>query len=107
MSRFSVAFRLLAVVLLLCIGQDLAADALCDQRIAMASDIEVVSANSTGESCSTICVPDCFCCCIGAESNRPSVMTNLGRITNPTEQAPESPLDGVSVSIFHPPLLRA
>ena len=106
MSRFSIAFRLLSVVLLLCIGQDLAADALCDQRIAMASDIEVVSANSTGESCSTICVPDCFCCCIGAQSDRAAALQDLGRVADPAVGTPEPPLDGVSVSIFHPPLLR-
>ena len=107
MSRFSIAFRLLAVTLLLSIGQDLVADTLCEPRMGMASDTKLVAAGSTSESCANVCVPDCFCCCIGTESDRPGVMKDLGRVANPTEQAPEPPLDGVSVSIFHPPLLRA
>lgn len=107
MSRFSITFRILAVVLLLCIGQDLAADALCDQRFSIASDSEVLTANSTGESCSTICVPDCFCCCVGTQSDRDASLQDFGRIADPALGAPEPPLDGVSVSIFHPPLLRA
>ena len=107
MPRFSIAFRALAVILLLGIGQDLAADALCDLRIETASDTEVVSADSSEDSCATVCVPDCFCCCIGAESDRTAAMKDLGRTTSPSERAPAPPLDGVSVSIFHPPLLRA
>ncbi len=107
MSRFSIAFRLLAVTLLLSIGQDLAADTLCDLRIGTATGTKLVVAGSTSESCATLCVPDCFCCCIGAESDRLGVMKDLGRIANPAEETPEPPLDGVSVSIFHPPLLRA
>lgn len=107
MSRFSIAFRLLAVTLLLCIAQDLAADTLCDLRIEMRSGTELVAAGSPNDSCATVCVPDCFCCCIGAESDRPGVMKDLGRIANPAEEAPQPPLDGVLVYIFHPPLLRA
>lgn len=107
MSRFSIAFRLLTVTLLLSIGQDLAADTLCEARIGMTSGAKLVAAGSTSESCATVCVPDCFCCCVGAESDRPGVMKDLGRIANPAEETPEPPLDGVSVSIFHPPLLRA
>lgn len=107
MRRFPLAFRVLAVTLLLSIGQDLAADTLCEPGLGMASDINLVAASSTGESCATVCVPDCFCCCIGAEADRPGVMKDLWRIANPATEAPEPPLDGVSVSIFHPPLLRA
>lgn len=107
MSRFSIAFRLLAVTLLLSIGQDLAADTLCKPRLGLASGTKLVAARPTSEPCANVCVSDCFCCCIGAESDRPGVMEDHGRIANPTEEAPEPPLDGVSVSIFHPPLLRA
>ena len=107
MFRFSIAFRVLAVTLLLCIGQDLAADVLCDLRIGTASDTEVVAAGSTSDACAAVCVPDCFCCCIGAESDRPVAMKDLGRTASPSERAAAPPLDGVTVSVFHPPLLRA
>jgi hypothetical protein len=106
MRRFPIAFRLLAVTLLLCIGQDLAADALCAPPFETAFNADTMTA-ATADSCATVCVPDCFCCCIGVESDDPVAMTDFGPVASRTELHPASPLDGASVSIFHPPLLRA
>ena len=108
MLRLVTFTRLVALALLLCIGQDLAADALCDTRVRMGGETVVVGTNGPqDDSCASVCVPDCFCCCIGAESDGPEVMEDFGRIASTTEPPPAPPLDGVSVSVFHPPLLRA
>lgn len=108
MLRFVTFSRLVALALLFCIGQDLVADALCDTRVRMGGETVVVGTNGPqDDSCASVCVPDCFCCCIGAEPDGPEVMEDLGRIASTTERPPALPLDVVSVSIFHPPLLRA
>lgn len=106
MRRFPLVFRLLAVTLLLCIGQDLAADSLCAPPLQTASNTDSMAA-ATSDSCGTVCVPDCFCCSIGVESDAAAALTGFGRVAARTELHPASPLDGASVSIFHPPLLRA
>ena len=108
MLRLVTFSRLVALALLLCIAQDLVADALCDTRPRMGGENVVISTNGPqDDSCASVCVPDCFCCCVGTESDPSVVVEDRGRVVTTTERPPAPQLDGASVSIFHPPLLRA
>jgi len=75
MVRFFTLSRFVALALLLCIGQDLAADLSCGQPAAAPASTAMASNTTGGDDCQTVCVPDCFCCCRGFSSEVSTALT--------------------------------
>lgn len=107
MLRLLTFSRLVALALLLCIGQDLAGDLACDQRVAAPAGTAMTSTSTDGDECQSLCVPDCFCCCRGVSADVSALLIVDGQVAT----APSSPYrlqpTGVPGSIFRPPLHRA
>jgi hypothetical protein len=107
MVRFFTLTRLVALALLLCIGQDLAGDLACDQTMAAPASAAMTSTSTDGDECRTLCVPDCFCCCRGVSAD----VSALLLVDRQVATAPSLPYrpepSGVPGSIFRPPLHRA
>jgi len=107
MLRLLTFSRLVALALLLCIGQDLAGDLACDQTMAAPASAGMTSTSTDGDECRTLCVPDCFCCCRGVSAD----VSALLLVDRQVATAPSLPYrlepSGVPGSIFRPPLHHA
>ena len=96
---------ILALLLLLAIGSDLAGDSDCD--LLPASDaVELASTPPSGagaESCAQACLPDCYCCSPSVLAQAP-VVKAFELSGSALEAAAASTAQGVPLPVYRPPL---
>jgi hypothetical protein len=112
--RGSTIMRMVALLLLIVIGTDLAADANCDaapspSRSATTMQAATVPNGPSGPSdpCARTCVPDCFCCSMAVAGGPMLVLPKPSFVTACEPRALESWPEGVHPVADRPPLPRA
>jgi hypothetical protein len=101
-----------ACLLLSAIALDLIADAGCDAAFALAPATAVVRAQDQGqpgdrEACSSVCVPDCFCCSSSVAAGAVIVLPPPVLVRSFGVPARERWPEGFRLAVDRPPLLVA